>query len=957
MSQVTPVEFPSWDSKTGLIYDDRMALHCCLWETEMQEQPERYLSPMKKIQEYGLLHRCCILPSKLATEEELHLVHTKDYINKIKNAVTIEDVNKWEKLASNYDGVFFNSHTYECALLAAGCSIELVSAVLQGKVNNGFAIIRPPGHHAMVQDACGYCFFNNVAISAKYAMENYNLKRILIVDWDVHHGQATQQIFYDDPRVLYFSIHRYENGDFWPNLRESSFDFVGGHAARGFNINVPLNSSRQGNAEYLAIFNNILLPIAYEFNPELVLISSGYDAALGCPEGEMKLTPPVYAHFLNLLSCLAGGKICVLLEGGYCISSLSESVAFTLKGLLGDPCSLSPCIGGVHESSIESILNVISVHRPFWDSIKLQNVYDSNFDDDGSSKHVVKIKYTKNPQEGLTVYPTRGYCPVQPQSLAIQFEAEIRDIISKIDFTVPKYRTGFIFDPRTTSGCHFQNHAETPEHVLDFYNKLQQSGLLSKCVYVQPCQLSEIESMPDSKYVDKIHVDCAITDEISENLDKEFHMVVFCQKVKRPIINTFERLLQLIDAVVMRKCVNGFALTRPAGHYPDTENASGYCIFNSVNIAAKYLTTKHKMKKILILDLDIGRGNSVQNYFYEDNEVLYVSLHHHDNEYFPISLEAKEKQVGNNKGKGFNVNIPFSHTICDGDFIAAFFHIILPIAYEFCPEFVLLSLGYDDGMHRTRLSSSCLTIITKLLSGLSNGKIVVISEINFSFESAPDAAAHCLSALLNEPCVPLRQLKPTLEGIDTIRNVVKVHKNFWKSLAFDVEVPYNLDSSELVEKIQNSDDSNSISIRRQSSNPVAIPNIQDGTCMPLVLEYETHENFSNDAFFCVTPLEYCPHLELLQPVPNEGLNPGAVCQTCKDPNENWVCLHCYQVYCGRFINQHMVQHGFDMKHYLTLSYSDLSVWCYACDAYIHNDLLVPIKEHACEAKFNPDFRS
>ncbi|CAL1298744.1 unnamed protein product [Larinioides sclopetarius] len=955
MSQISPNKVLDRNSKTGLIYDDRMSLHYCLWESEMQERPERYLSPMKKIREYGLLERCSVLPSKLATEEELQLVHTKEYISEIKNSTATEEVSEWEKLSTKYDGVFFNSHTYECALLAAGCSLELVSAVLQNKINNGFAIVRPPGHHAMVQDACGYCFFNNVAIAAKHALENYKLKRILIVDWDVHHGQATQQIFYDDPRVLYFSIHRYENGDFWPNLRESNFDFIGGHSAQGFNINVPLNSSRQGNAEYLAIFNNILLPVAHEFNPELVLISSGYDAALGCPEGEMKLTPPVYAHFLNLLSCLAGGKICVLLEGGYCLSSLSESVAFTLKGLLGDPCCLIPPCVGVHESSVETILNVISAHRPFWDSIKLQNVYDSNFDDDGSSKHLVKLKYTKNPQEGLTVYPTRGYCPIYPQSLADQFETEIKDIISKIDFSVPKYRTGFIFDSRTTAPeCNFQNHAETAEHAIAFYNKLQQSGLLSRCVYLQPSQIPESESMQVFNYVDKIQVDCAFTDDLSENLNKEFQMVHFCQKDKSSVIGIFERLLQLIDAVVMKKCVNGFALLRPAGHYPDNENASGFCIFNSVNVAAKYLITKQKMNKILIVDLDIGRGNSVQNYFYEDSEVLYISLHHHDNEYFPISLEAKEKQVGSTKGKGFNVNIPFSHTICDGDFIAALFHIILPIAYEFGPEFVMLSLGYDDGMHRTHLSSSCLAVITKLLSGLSNGRIVVISETNFCCESAPDTAAHCLSALLNDPCVPLRQLKPTREGIDTIRNVVKVHKNFWKSLAFDVEVPCNLNSSELEKKFQNSADSNSIGIRRQSSNPVAIPKIQDEMGMSLTLEYE---NFSNDAFFCVTPLEYCPHLDLLQPVPNEGLNPRAVCQTCKDPSENWVCLHCYQVYCGRFINQHMVQHGLDMKHYLTLSYSDLSVWCYACDAYIHNNLLVPIKERACEAKFNPDFGS
>ncbi|GFT75235.1 histone deacetylase 6 [Nephila pilipes] len=946
------VNIPARDVRTGLIFDDRMTAHDCTWDSNHPEKPERYLSSMKKIKDYDLLQRCRVIPSRKANIEDLKLVHSEEYIDKIKKSADIEDVTEFEEFASKYDSIYLNSQSYDCALLAAGCTLELVSAVLQGSVSNGLAIVRPPGHHATVKDACGYCFFNNVAIATKHALENYNLKRILIVDWDVHHGQATQRMFYNDPRVLYFSIHRYENGEFWPNLRESNFDFVGSQAAQGFNINVPLNSTEQGNAEYLAIFNNVLLPIAYEFAPELVLVSAGYDAAIGCPEGEMRITPPAYAHFLNSLSCLAGGRICVILEGGYCLSSLSESVAFTLKSLLGDPCpAISPCVG-IHESSVESILNVISVHRLFWDAIKLQNVYDSNFDDDGSNKHIVKIKYTGQPLEGSAVFPTRDYYPIQPPNVIAALEAEIKELINEIDFSSPKYRTGFVFDPKIEqSFCSVANHSETADHTIAFYKKLKESRLLSKCVYIQSGKLlSEAELIQDSDYCDKIQLDCALSNELSDEMNKEFSMVKFCQKDNICIGNACEKLLKLIDAVAMKMCINGFALIRPSGHYPDSENASGLCIFNSAAVAAKYLIAKYRMNRILIVDLDVQRGNGIQNFFYEDDKVLYISMYYHDGECFPTSLEAKEKLIGSNKGKGFNINIPFGHTICDGDYITALFHIIMPVAYEFCPEFVLLSLGYDDGMSRTHLSPSCIGVITKLLSGLSYGKVVLISESNLSCENGPDIAAHCLSALLNENCVPLRAMKPTSEGIDTIRNVVKVHKKYWKSLAFDVEVPCSLDTSEMEEN--SSSTVSSAHLRRQSSNPVAIPKIQDENETCFSVEFERGENLSNNAFFCVTPLEYCPHLELLQPIPNEGLNPRASCQACKDPNENWVCLHCYQVYCGRFVNQHMVQHGIDMKHYLTLSYSDLSVWCYACDAYIHNNLLVPIKEHAHDAKFN-----
>lgn len=148
-----------------------------------------------------------------------------------------------------------------------GCTIKLVEAVLHGQVQNGMAIIRPPGHHAMKTEFNGYCFFNNVAIAAQSALNKGLANRILIVDWDVHHGQGVQRMFYDDPRVLYFSIHRFEYGTFWPNLRESDFDYIGQDAGMGFNFNVPLNATGMQNADYLAIFQQLLMPVACEVIP------------------------------------------------------------------------------------------------------------------------------------------------------------------------------------------------------------------------------------------------------------------------------------------------------------------------------------------------------------------------------------------------------------------------------------------------------------------------------------------------------------------------------------------------------------------------------------------------------------------------------------------------------------------------------------------------------------------
>uniref|UniRef100_A0A670YFQ6 Histone deacetylase 10 n=1 Tax=Pseudonaja textilis TaxID=8673 RepID=A0A670YFQ6_PSETE len=222
-------------------------------------------------------------------------------------------------------------------------------AVLSGKARNGLTLIRPPGHHSQRSAANGFCIFNNVAIAAKYAQRKYGLQRILIVDWDVHHGQGIQYAFDDDPSVVYFSWHRFEHQKFWPCLSESNYDAVGQGKGRGFTINVPWNQVGMGNSDYLAAFLHVLLPIAFEFDPELVLISAGYDSGIGDPEGQMKATPECFSHLTHFLMNLANGKLCAVLEGGYHLRSLSESVCMTLKALLGDPLpplsgEMMPCL-------------------------------------------------------------------------------------------------------------------------------------------------------------------------------------------------------------------------------------------------------------------------------------------------------------------------------------------------------------------------------------------------------------------------------------------------------------------------------------------------------------------------------------------------------------------------------------------------------------------------------------
>ncbi|XP_041874148.1 polyamine deacetylase HDAC10 isoform X3 [Corvus kubaryi] len=354
-------------SGTALIYDEEMATHKLLWSDPICdiEVPERLSSSYEQLKSYHLVERCVPVPAREGSEEEILLVHSLEHLEVAKSTQTMNE-EELKRVSENYDAFFFHPSTYHCARLAVGATLQLVDAVMSGEVRNGIALVRPPGHHSQRNAANGFCLFNNVAIAAEYAKLKYGLQRILIVDWDVHHGQGIQYIFEEDPSVLYFSWHRYEHQEFWPSLKESDYDAVGLGKGKGFNINLPWNKVGMGNSDYLAAFFHVLLPMAFEFDPELVIVSSGYDSGIGDPEGQMNATPEVFAHLTHFLMQLANGKLCVILEGGYHLKSLGESVCMTVKTLLGDPVpqitgEMAPCL-----SAVESIQNVRAAHKPYW---------------------------------------------------------------------------------------------------------------------------------------------------------------------------------------------------------------------------------------------------------------------------------------------------------------------------------------------------------------------------------------------------------------------------------------------------------------------------------------------------------------------------------------------------------------------------------------------------------------
>jgi acetoin utilization deacetylase AcuC-like enzyme len=305
---------------TGLLYDERFLLHRA--PAGHPEHEGRIEAIWSRFESEGLAARCHRVDARPATRAEIGAVHTASLMTEIHATASRE-------LTLLDPDTYARRESEEAALLAAGGLLELTTRVLTGRLSNGFALVRPPGHHAEADHAMGFCLFNNVAVAARAAQRS-GARRVLIVDWDVHHGNGTQNTFWDDQDVLYFSTHQYP---FYPGT--GAIGETGGPTARGRNVNVPWPAG-MGDAEYLAAFDRVLLPISRAFSPDLVLVSAGFDAAAGDLLGGMRISPAGYAAMTARLLPLAGGRLVLALEGGYNLHAIAASAAACLRVLLGD---------------------------------------------------------------------------------------------------------------------------------------------------------------------------------------------------------------------------------------------------------------------------------------------------------------------------------------------------------------------------------------------------------------------------------------------------------------------------------------------------------------------------------------------------------------------------------------------------------------------------------------------
>jgi acetoin utilization deacetylase AcuC-like enzyme len=310
-------------SQTGLVSDARMLQH--IPGAGHPESAERINAVLKSVEN---LQNLVSLPAQPAKEEQLLLVHTADYIRLVERETAAG------RTALSTGDADISVNSAQAAKVAAGCAIAAVDAVFAGDVHNAFCAVRPPGHHASQARGMGFCLFNSVAIAARYAQSVYGAEHVLIVDWDVHHGNGTQDVFYEDGSVLFFSTHQ---SPWYPGTGAASETGHGKGQDRIINCPLPAGS---GRAQIFEALRERLLPAVQAFSPDLVLLSAGFDSRIDDPLGHFRLTDADFSEMTAMVVDVAeqycDGRLVSLLEGGYNLQGLAMAAEAHVRALSGE---------------------------------------------------------------------------------------------------------------------------------------------------------------------------------------------------------------------------------------------------------------------------------------------------------------------------------------------------------------------------------------------------------------------------------------------------------------------------------------------------------------------------------------------------------------------------------------------------------------------------------------------
>ncbi|KAK2951733.1 putative Polyamine deacetylase HDAC10 [Blattamonas nauphoetae] len=325
------------------------------------ECPERLEAIISHLEASSLIKKCVVRAGHAATDDDILLCHSSEHLSRInshqfsKDAPQFEYINRVNPVEAtkeqlSKDSTYISQHSMEASRVSIGSCLEGVDMVLHGLRDgnspNGFVLCRPPGHHSETNSAQGFCLFNNIAIAAQYAVnqlkqlfpDNPLKHRVLVFDWDVHHGNGTEEIFYHSPEVCYVSTHLFGDKRFYPYT--GAIESIGSDIGRGYNVNIPFQTVNVGDSDFLRVIDEIIVPIANEFAPSVVLVSAGFDIMEGDSVGRLLVSPKglhaMTSRLLTGIPCIQGRLLCVL-EGGYSHNILAEGVCGVLQALLGDP--------------------------------------------------------------------------------------------------------------------------------------------------------------------------------------------------------------------------------------------------------------------------------------------------------------------------------------------------------------------------------------------------------------------------------------------------------------------------------------------------------------------------------------------------------------------------------------------------------------------------------------------
>lgn len=335
-------------SQLALVRDEKFRDH--LTPEMHPESPKRLVAIDEALKSTGLIKEIKQLSPREASEDELCFVHDQRYIEEM---LQVGEKAKHSRHLVRLDAdTWMSPETYDTAKLAAGAGLVAVDAISNDDVSSSFVVARPPGHHALADRPMGFCLFNNIAVAARYAQKELGCKRVFILDWDVHHGNGTEAAFYDDPSVLFLSLHQFP---FWPP-NSGWYTADGARDGKGYNLNIPLPAGT-GDRGYLGAWQRLVRPVCLEYKPDLILLSAGYDAHEFDPLAQQRISTAGYAELSKNLRELAAdcdSKIIAFLEGGYNTRALSESALVTMRVLNAETLEQARLVNAPADSTTRS---------------------------------------------------------------------------------------------------------------------------------------------------------------------------------------------------------------------------------------------------------------------------------------------------------------------------------------------------------------------------------------------------------------------------------------------------------------------------------------------------------------------------------------------------------------------------------------------------------------------------